>query len=88
MKREEMIKNLEQDIIWRKDSMIRGIENELQYLQKYLEELKKSESVADVLNNARAVQSYAYQVNQSAENSFNTMNELRLGLYYLGNCEE
>lgn len=88
MKRKECLAKLEQDIMWRKDAMVRSLENDLKYVQKYLEELKKSDSVGDVLNNARAVNSYAESLSRSAANEFGSMNEVRLGLYWLQGIED
>lgn len=88
MKRKEVVEKLEQDILMRKEWVVKGIRNELQYLEKYLDQLEKAETVNDVLNGVRNVNDYAGNVGRSAADSFKTMNELRLGLYYLGCAED
>lgn len=72
----------------RKEWVVKGIRNELQYLEKYLDQLEKAETVNDVLNGVRNVNDYAGNVGRSAADSFKTMNELRLGLYYFGCAED
>lgn len=88
MKRAEVVEKLEQDILMRKEWVVKGIRNELEYLEKYLDQLEKAETVNDVLNGVRNVNDYAGNVGRSAADSFKTMNELRLGLYYLGCVED
>lgn len=88
MKRAEVIEKLEQDIMMRKEWVVKGIRQELQYLEKYLDQLEKAENVNEVLNGVRCVNDYAGNVGRSAADSFKTMNELRLGLYYLGCAED
>lgn len=88
MKRAEVVEKLEQDIMMRKEWVVKGIRQELQYLEKYLDQLEKAENVNEVLNGVRCVNDYAGNVGRSAADSFKTMNELRLGLYYLGCVEE
>lgn len=45
MKRKEVVEKLEQDILMRKEWVVKGIRNELQYLEKYLDQLEKAETV-------------------------------------------
>lgn len=83
MNRKEYLAKLEEEIMYRKDPMIRCVEMELEKLQKYLEDLKKSDSVGDVINNARAVNFCAENIRNCSASNFGTINELRLGLFYL-----
>lgn len=88
MRRTEVVERLEQDIMIRKEWVVTGIRNEMAYLEKYLDQLENANTVDEVLNGVRCVNDYAGNVGRSAADSYKTMNELRIGLYYLGCVED
>lgn len=89
MEKNKMKEEMKNDISRRSELMVKGAESELENIQKYIEALKNTDpkDTDKILNNARALCSYANSLSDRVAGEFKNMDEIRIGLYYL-NCAE